>query len=103
MSNIAVIRTGGKQYLVKEGDTLRIEKLAAEGSVTFEDVLLTADAAGEKVGIGAPRVSAGVQAKVVRHGRADKVRVVHFKPKVRHHKVYGHKQPFTEVKIATIG
>ena len=99
MSNIAVIRTGGKQYLVKTGDVLKVEKLASEGEVVFSDVLLVSDAKGEKVDVGTPKVSAQVKASVSRQGRAKKVRVVHFKPKVRQHKVYGHASRLYEENV----
>ncbi len=67
------------------------------------DVLLVADDAGKDVKVGAPTVAgAKVAAKVVTHGRADKVRVVKYKPKVRYKRTVGHRQPFTEVKIERI-
>lgn len=103
MSKIAVIKTGGKQYIVKEGDTLKVEKLLApKESLTFSDVLMTAEADGGSVNFGQPQVKAVVNAKVVKQGRAKKVLVVHYKTKVRHHKKYGHRQPFTEVKVEKI-
>lgn len=100
---LAVIRTGGKQYIVRKGDTLRIEKLdASEGtSLTFGDVLLVAE--GEMVKVGTPVVSnASVAASVLRQGRDEKVTIVKFKPKVRYKKKQGHRQMFTEVKIERI-
>lgn len=99
---IAVIKTGGKQYQVAEGAKLKIEKLAVEAgnSVTFEEVLLVAE--GDKVEVGAPRVSAKVTAMVLSQGKGPKIRVEKYKPKVRYHKVYGHRQPFTEVQIEKI-
>lgn len=103
MAKLAVIRTGGKQYLVKEGTVLKVEKLAqADGTVTFDDVLLVAEADGSKVEVGTPKLATTVTATLVRQGRAKKIRVVHYKAKVRHHKVYGHRQPFTEVKVGKL-
>lgn len=103
MAKLAVIRTGGKQYLVKEGDVLKVEKLPqADGTITFDEVLLVAEADGSKVEVGTPKLATTVTATVVRQGRAKKIRVVHYKAKVRHHKVYGHRQPFTEVKVGKI-
>jgi len=65
--------------------------------------LLVAEEDGSKVEAGTPNVAAKVTAKVVRQGRAKKIRVVHYKAKIRYHKVYGHRQPFTEVKVDKIG
>ena len=98
---IAVIKTGGKQYVVKEGDVLKIEKIDAKqgDKVTFES-LLKAD--GDKVDVGAPVLSGKITAEVVEQGRADKIEVVHYKPKVRYTKRSGHRQPYTKVKIVTI-
>jgi len=99
---IAVIETGGKQYLVKTGETIKIEKLTAkEGEkVIFDKVLLTANDDGSEVVIGHPYLETKVEAFVEKHGRNKKIRVEKFKRKVRYHKVYGHRQPFTKVKIA---
>lgn len=103
---IAVILTGGKQYLVQEGDTLRVEKLAEaeEGNtVTFDSVLLTGNKDGSNVKVGAPTVAgASVAATVLANGRAKKILVQKFKAKVRYDKTYGHRQPYTEVKIDKI-
>lgn len=99
---MAVISTGGKQYLVKTGDTLKVEKLtAAEGEkVTFDNVLLMAGEAGENLEIGTPYVEgATVAATVVKQGKSRTVRVEKFKNKTRYHKVHGQRQRFTEVKI----
>ena len=99
----AVIRTGGKQYLVHEGDVLRIEKLdAGEGTpVSFGEVLLVAD--GDQVTVGTPMVAhASVAATLQKQGRDKKVTVVKYKPKVRYKKKQGHRQLFSEVKIEEI-
>ncbi|MEK9151802.1 MAG: 50S ribosomal protein L21 [Patescibacteria group bacterium] len=100
-SPLAVIQTGGKQYLVKAGDTLRVEKLAKQpgDSLSFE-ALLVADEAGTSVKVGAPHVAgASVTAKVVSQGRAKKVTIIKFKNKIRYKRKNGHRQDFTEVKI----
>jgi large subunit ribosomal protein L21 len=102
---IAVIKTGGKQYLVKAGDTIKIEKLEAEAGkdFVFDKILLTAEDDGKEVQIGNPEVAgAKAEAKILEQGRAKKIRVTHYKSKVRYHKVYGHRQPFTKVKIEKI-
>ncbi len=101
--SFAVIKTGGKQYKVAPGETIKIEKLTLpEGSnaVTFDEVLLVDDGAATKVG----KAVAGAQVtgEVVSQGRAKKVTVIHYKNKVRYFKKYGHRQPFTEVKIGEI-
>ena len=99
---IAVIETGGKQYLVKEGQTLRIEKvLPANSASAVKSILLAAD--GDKVSIGAPSlVSTTVEATTVGEGRSKKVIVEKFKSKVRYHKKQGHRQSFTSLKISKI-
>jgi len=103
MSKIAVIRTGGKQYVVREGDVLKVEKLsAAEGPINFDDVLLSAASDGSSIDLGQPKAKAKVSAKLTKQGRAKKILVIHYKAKVRYHKKYGHRQPFTEVKIEKI-
>lgn len=98
----AVIKTGGKQYKVAEGDILEIEKLQVlEGETAFEEVLMVAD--GDKVSIGQPMLKgAKVTAKVLEHGKGDKKMVFKFKSKTRHRKKKGHRQPFTKVQITTI-
>lgn len=100
---IAIIRTGGKQYLVKPNQSLEIEKLEAkEGdSVNFE-VLLTADEAGKTVDIGTPTAKGKVTGKVMKHYKGKKVDVIKFKSKVRYSRKYGHRQPYTTVQIESI-
>ncbi len=103
---IAVIKTGGKQYLVEKGDKLRVEKLpkVEEGkSVTFKEVLLVGEKGGAKTQVGSPTVKgASVEAKVLKVGRAKKVQVRKFKAKSRYTRNYGHRQPFVEVQIEKI-
>jgi len=105
MSKFAVIKTGGKQYKVKEGDKIKIEKLSAEAgkSVKFDEVLLMVDSKSGETKIGTPLVSgARVEAKVLQQGRDKKVKVVKYKSKTRYTRVYGHKQPYTQVEILKI-
>ena len=95
---LAVIATGGKQYVVQEGDTLMVEKLdAAEGaSVSFE-ALFTDD------GTEADLTPKGtVQGSVVKSGKKDTVLVVRYKQKSRYLKKRGHRQPYTKVKITDV-
>ena len=97
---IAVIQTGGKQYVVKEGDVLKIEKLAKNpGEQVSFSMLLKADDKGVKVG--QPTLGE-VSGEVVAQGRAPKVEVVKYKAKSRYTRRVGHRQPFTSVKITKI-
>ncbi len=102
----AIIKTGGKEYIVKEGDALRVEKLDAETgkTVKFDQVLLVSTEDGSGLQLGMPTVGgAVVEGTVQKQGRSRKVIVRKFKAKVRYSRTYGHRQPFTEVKIAKIG
>lgn len=99
----AVIETGGKQYKVAEGDTVFVEKLAAqaEDSFVFDKVLAVSGDAG--LAIGSPYVDgAEVTATVVKHGKAKKVLMMRYKPKKDLHKKRGHRQNYTLVKIESI-
>ncbi|MEH6651023.1 MAG: 50S ribosomal protein L21 [Motiliproteus sp.] len=99
----AVIVSGGKQYRVSEGHTLKVEKLVAEEGATIEldKVLLVVN--GEDIKIGAPVVEgAKVSAEIVAHGRGKKVRIIKFKRRKHHMKKMGHRQWFTEIKITSI-
>jgi large subunit ribosomal protein L21 len=99
----AVIVSGGKQHRVKEGETLKLEKLEVEtgGSVEFDRVLLVAD--GDRVQVGAPVVDgAKVTAEVVNHGRHDKIQIIKFRRRKHSMKRQGHRQWFTEVRITGI-
>ena len=99
---LSVIETGGKQYLVRSGQTLSIEKLPVEKgqTVTFDKVLLTANDDGSDVKIGMPYLEGVVVSGTVEaQGRAKKIRVVKYKRKVRYRRVHGHRQAFTKVKI----
>ena len=105
----AVIKTGGKQYLVAVGDTLQIEKISPTGdvdfkagdSLIFDEVLFHDD--GTTTTIGKPLLEGRrVEATLVEIGRAPKITVIHFKSKTRHRKKAGHRQPFFKVKIDKI-
>ncbi|WKZ29157.1 MAG: 50S ribosomal protein L21 [Patescibacteria group bacterium] len=100
----AVISTGGKQYKVKEGQTVKVEKLDAEAGSTLElATLLVSSEDGSGLKVGTPTVDgAKVKAKVVGHGRAAKIQVVKYKPKSRYKRVNGHRQPFTSIQIEKI-
>jgi len=99
---LAVIKTGGKQYLVKEGDKLKLGKINAKAgdNVEFDNVLLVAD---KEVKIGAPLIGgAKVSAKILKQGRSKKIIVFHYHSKTRYRKKAGHRQHFTEVEILAI-
>src|SRR5687768_8173204 len=103
MKEFAVIKTGGKQYKVAVGDVLSVEKLDGEyakgDKISFDQVLLIDTGSDTK--IGAPTVSgASVEALFEEGGRSDKVMVIKYKAKSRYFKKYGHRQPFTKVKIS---
>lgn len=99
----AVIKTGGKQYRVQQGDVLRVELLAVDegASVSFDQVLLVGS--GESVTVGAPVVAgATVSATVRKHGRADKIRIIKFRRRKHYKRQQGHRQHFTEIEITGI-
>lgn len=101
----AVIKTGGKQYLVKSGDTLKIEKIEGEegAEVSFDDVLLAFDDKAADVKIGTPTLSgATVTATIEEQGRGKKIPIIKYKPKTRYRRNVGHRQYFTKVKIAKV-
>src|SRR5262245_27453936 len=98
----AIFRSGGHQFRVSEGDTLRVATLTGEAgqSVVYDEVLAVL---GDTASIGQPLVAgAKVQAEIVRHGRGPKLIVFKFKRRKRHKRKMGHRQNFTEVKITSI-
>jgi large subunit ribosomal protein L21 len=99
----AVIKTGGKQYKVTEGDLVKVEKLDAEEgkTVKISDVLMLID--GDKTTVGTPNVKgATVSAKVNSHGRGPKVKIIKFHRRKHHRKQMGHRQAYTELSITKI-
>lgn len=103
---IAVIKTGGKQYLISPGDKLDIEKLKDKkvGEViSFKEVLLLHDEKKKKTVIGKPFIEkAKVTAKVIEQGKAKKIVIFKYKAKKRYQKKKGHRQPFTKIEITDI-
>lgn len=100
----AVLNIGGFQEIVRKGDTLKVPTLDAEvGKVlTFEQVFLVAKDGGELV-LGSPTVSgASIEAKVLAHGRGEKIRVVKMRRRKRYRRVKGHRQGFTEIEVTAI-
>ena len=99
----AIIKTGGKQYRVSEGDVITIEKLdvAAEGTVSFDEVVTVVKDGDVKVGT--PLVDgAKVTGTVLEHGKAKKILVFKYKAKSNYRRRQGHRQPFTKARIEKI-
>ncbi|MBI2786329.1 MAG: 50S ribosomal protein L21 [Legionella longbeachae] len=99
----AVIKTGGKQYTVKEGDVLKIELLPEDvgNEIQFEEILMLAD--GDTIVCGSPFVAkAIVKAEVMDHGRHKKVKIIKFRRRKHHMKQMGHRQYYSQVKITAI-
>lgn len=102
---LAIIQTGGKQRLVKPGDTLTVEKLPGDlgQDFVFDQILLVANDDGSEVQIGTPYLAGRqVMATIETQGRAKKIRVIKFKRKVRYKRTRGHRQEFTRVKVKEI-
>jgi large subunit ribosomal protein L21 len=99
----AVITSGGQQYRVIEGQTLKIAKLTAEvgATINFDKILMVVN--GDNIQVGKPHLGgATVAASVVSHGRHKKIHIVKFRRRKHHRKQMGHRQDFTEVKITQI-
>ncbi len=99
----AVIVTGGKQYRVMKGETLRVELLDAEvgAKVEIDKVLLIGN--GETISVGTPNIAGAlVSATIKSHGRLDKIRIVKFRRRKHHRKQMGHRQHYTEIEITGI-
>ena len=99
---IAVVKTGGKQYKVSPNDIIKVEKLAGkEGDgVELDQILLTADEEAKKVDVGTPILEGKkIKATILEQGKAKKVNVVKYKPKVRYKKKTGHRQEYTKLQI----
>jgi large subunit ribosomal protein L21 len=99
----AVLKTGGKQYRVQSGESVRVESLPAEvgAAVSFDEVLMVGE--GESVRVGTPFVAgAKVNATVVAHGRGEKVRIFKMRRRKHFQKSQGHRQGYTEVRIDDI-
>lgn len=98
----AVIKTGGKQYRVSEGDRIRVEKLDGDvgSDLTFDEVLMLG---GDKVAVGTPIVDgASVSARIVAQDKAKKVVVFKYKRRKGYRRKYGHRQPYTELEITGV-
>lgn len=100
---IAIIKTGGKQYIVSPEEKIKIEKIDKEegAEITFSEVLLLEK--NKKIEIGTPFIKgAKVVGKILKQGKGDKITIYKYKPKKRFHKKMGHRQPYTEVEILKI-
>lgn len=98
----AVIKTGGKQYRVSEGQSLRVEKIAGEpgDKVTFDQVLMLG---GDEATVGRPTVAgAKVEAKILAQDRAKKIIVFKFRRRKNYRRKQGHRQPYTELQVTNI-
>ena len=98
----AIVETGGKQYRVSEGETLRVDRVDAEegAELTLDKVLMVG---GEQVAVGTPYVQgAAVRAQVVRHGRDRKIIVFKMKRRKNYRRKRGHRQAFTELRILEV-
>ncbi len=98
----AVIKTGGKQYRVSEGDKIRVEKLPGDvgAEISFDEILMVG---GDKVSVGTPLVSgATVKAKIVAQDRGKKIIVFKYRRRKNYRRKTGHRQPFTELVITGV-
>jgi large subunit ribosomal protein L21 len=103
MAKLAIIKTGGKQYKVKEGQTLLIEKLDVEAGASVKfDTLLTSSEDAKDLAIGKPSLGELVEAKVLDQIKDDKVKVVKYKSKTRYLRNKGHRQNYTKVQVTSI-
>jgi len=99
----AVIATGGKQYKVTQGETLRVEKLEGEegSTIKLDNVLMVAD--GDKIEVGSPTLDkATVTAKITAHGRGDKIEIIKFRRRKHSRRQMGHRQSYTEIEVTEI-
>lgn len=99
----AVVNSGGKQYKLREGETVRLEKISGEvgDPVTFDRILAFSD--GQNLTVGAPVLeNVAVQGRIVQQGKAKKIIVFKYKRRKRYRRKQGHRQPFTAVRIDQI-
>ncbi len=100
---LAIIKTGGKQYKIEEGNKIKVEKLTGEvgDKITFEEVLFVGD--DKKISVGTPVVDKSmVEGKILAQDRHDKVWGIKHKAKKRYKKKYGHRQSYTEIEITKV-
>ncbi|NMB84402.1 50S ribosomal protein L21 [Candidatus Roizmanbacteria bacterium] len=103
MAKIAVIKSGGKQYLVKEGETINVDKIEAEEKSKIEfDTLAVFEDDGKTVEVGTPLLTSKVSGELIKNLQGDKLRVARFKAKVRYRKVRGFRPQLSQIKIDKI-
>jgi len=103
MVTFAVVKTGGKQYLVKEGSEITVDRMASKEKEKVElETLLRFDEDGKSIDLGMPSLTKKVQAEVVSHSKGEKIRVARFKSKVRYRKVRGFRSFLTTLRIIKI-
>ena len=102
MTMFAIIETGGKQYVVREGEKLKVEKLPQNvgESVVFDKVLLIVD--GDNIELGKPYLKKTIEADITTQGRNKKIKMLRYHSKTRRRRRKGHRQHFTEVKVKSI-
>lgn len=99
----AVVKTGGKQYRVVAGEKLKIEQIPADigSEIVLDQVLMVAD--GDNVSLGNPLVAgAAVNAKIIAHGRGEKIRIFKMRRRKHYRKTQGHRQNYTEIEVLGI-
>ncbi|MBI4653348.1 50S ribosomal protein L21 [Candidatus Kuenenbacteria bacterium] len=102
---ISIIKTGGKQYKIKEGDILKVEKIKGENGdkIEFDKILLISDEKGEDIKIGQPYLKGTkIKAEILEQGKGKKIVILKYKAKTRYRKKQGHRQLYTKVKIGKI-
>ena len=102
MSKLAVIRTGGKQYLVRENDEIYVDKIAGDHKEVDLETLAVFDDASDDMDLGMPTVKTTIKAQVLENVKGDKIRIAKFKAKVRYRKVTGFRAELTKLKILSI-
>lgn len=103
MAKLAVVKCGGKQYVVGVGDELVIDKLPDQVNDTITlETLAVIDAEKDEIELGAPVLKAKTEAQIIEHGKGEKVRVARFKAKVRYRKVKGFRPQLTKIKILKV-
>ncbi len=100
MADFAIIKTGGKQYKVSEGQKIKVEKLEPKGDTAAFEVLLRS--VGGKVEIGKPTLPAAAQGRFIGNGRGEKKIIFKYHSKTRQRKKKGHRQEYTEIEIVKI-
>lgn len=101
MAKFAIVKTGGKQYLVKENTEIMVDRLSADKNIELETLALFEDDS-KKIEVGTPHLKTKVKAQVIENLKGDKIRVARFKSKVRYRKVRGFRAHLSRIKILSI-